>query len=98
MLTQADNQVNQKDVMEKIDISTYNIIMSFPVLYDGWEMDNRGHVLEKDGEVCLALSSHGRFYKAPHSDLTAKMDEYQAAIDQSTKALKMLLCYKGTTI
>lgn len=67
------------------------VLFEFPVLYAGWEMDDKGYVVQaNDGTVMLVMSSHGRLAVADAADIEEKITEYQTAIDASRKALSLL--------
>ena len=66
-------------------------IYTFPVLYEGWDMDEEGYVKEtENGDRYLVLTSHGREYKADPQELRDKIDEYRNAIKMSEHALSLL--------
>ena len=49
-------------------------IYTFPVLYEGWDMDEEGYVKEtENGDRYLVLTNHGQEYKADHKELRDKM-------------------------
>ena len=67
------------------------VIYTFPVLYEGWEMDENGYIKETDdGDRYLILTSHGMEYKADPQELRDKIDEYRNAIKMSEHALSLL--------
>ncbi len=44
-----------------IDDENYPVIFEFPVLWQGWELDDVGYIIEYDGENRLVWSDHGEF-------------------------------------
>jgi hypothetical protein len=44
---------------KKLKDRGYKVIHLFPVLHEGWEMDNWAAVVERDGTVKLAQTNHG---------------------------------------
>lgn len=77
-----------------IDLSNdeYEIVHSFPVLHQGWECDQEGHIIKRveTGKLFLALSSHGAFYLAKNKELEEKIEEYRNALKLSKQALVMI--------
>jgi hypothetical protein len=66
-------------------------IHKFTVLHEGWEMDNKGWVIEcEDGARHLVLTSHGRPRKAEARELADKLVEYRKAISETQEALDLL--------
>ena len=62
------------------------ILLEFPVLYAGWELDDKGYVVRADdGTVKLVMSSHGSPYEADPSELEEKIEQYGDAIEASRK-------------
>ncbi len=67
------------------------VLFTFPVLYTGWELDEKGYVVKApDDSTLLVMSSHGRFYVAEANELREKLAEYETAILASRKALALL--------
>lgn len=66
-----------------------SILFEFPVLYSGWECDEKGYVVDVDGKSCIVLTSHGRTYFAKNAELEFKIKEYKEAIKKSEQALRM---------
>ncbi len=67
------------------------LLLEFPILYSGWEIDNIGWVIEDQKIVKLILTSHGGPYVATPKDLKEKIEEYKAALAKTEKALNMLV-------
>lgn len=67
------------------------IIMEFPVLLEGWELDYKGWVMERpDKTRYLLLTNHGRHYEAKPEELKERIAEYQRVMELSKKALEEL--------
>lgn len=67
------------------------VVFEFPMLYSGWECDEKGYVVRTPkGHLDLILSDHGRLYSAPLRDLEDKISEYEEAIKNSRTALAMI--------
>jgi len=65
-------------------------IFEFPEMHRGWELDETGYVIEEpDGSRWVALTSHGRKYKATVEELNEKIAEYETAIALTREAMKM---------
>ena len=68
------------------------IVMTFPVLYSGWECDGEATIIQtKKGEHKLIMTSHGQPYEAKPQELMDKINEYRKAIVESQKALIMVI-------
>ncbi len=66
-------------------------IYEFPVLWAGWEMDDKGWVaLDDSGKKLIVLSNHGDEYVASIDELHEKIKVYKATIEATEKALEMV--------
>jgi hypothetical protein len=66
-------------------------VFQFPVLWEGWEIDSKGWVAEReDGTRALILTNHGSEYEADPEILEDRIAEYQRVIVETQKALSML--------
>jgi hypothetical protein len=63
----------------KISAEEYPILKTFPVLYEGWECDSVGMVVEKDGKQVAVLTNHGIPYFPTKQKLELLVDTYNAA-------------------
>jgi hypothetical protein len=63
------------------------LILQFPILYDGWEMDNIGWIYEFDGVNYAIGTNHGSLYIMTSLELSDKINEYNIAIEKTRKAL-----------
>ena len=66
-------------------------IYEFPVLWSGWELDDKGWVvLDDSGNRVIVLTNHGAEYVASISELQEKIKRYKAAIEETEKAIAMV--------
>lgn len=73
------------------DLGKCKILMTFPIGYIGWEMDNYGWVVQDTkGKKHLVRTNHGSLCVASKSELNEKMTEYKAWIKQTKEALELL--------
>jgi hypothetical protein len=69
---------------------TDKIIHTFPVLYQGWECDATGWVMERrDGSRYIKMTNHGGEYVADVIRLENKISEYNNAILATKKAIEL---------
>jgi hypothetical protein len=68
-------------------------LYEFPVLWAGWEMDNKGWIAEKDGQRVIIMTSHGGEYVGTEAELAERMEQYRLALEATQRAVGML---KGT--
>lgn len=71
----------------------YDVVHEFSVLHNGWEMDNVGYVVRKDGALHIVTSSHGRFRFGGGravGEVLGKITEYMRAIEESNEALRLV--------
>jgi hypothetical protein len=81
--------VKKKSVIPK---SPYvKTLLEFPVMYSGWECDEKGWVKERaDGIRVIVLTDHGVPYEADPKVLRDRMDAYRDALAKSREALDLL--------
>lgn len=65
-------------------------LFEFPVLWSGWEMDNKGWIAEKNGKRVVVLTSHGSEYIATEAELAKRIKEYRTALGATKEAVRML--------
>lgn len=66
-------------------------IYEFPVMWSGWELDDKGWVaLDDSGKKIIVLSNHGTEYVASIDDLHEKIRKYKTVIEATEKALVMV--------
>lgn len=82
---------SKKDVLQVKSEQT-EILAEFPVLWDGWEMDNTGWVVRRQssGKTALVLTNHGTPYFAERKEIQGKLDQYREVVDKTERALALL--------
>ena len=66
-------------------------IFKFPVLWEGWECDSLGWVVEDDdGSRFIVMTNHGSPYEADPQELRDRIAEYHRVITESERALSLL--------
>lgn len=66
-------------------------IYEFPVMWAGWELDDKGWVaLDDNGKKVIVLSNHGSEYIASIDELQEKIKRYKATIKVTEKAIEMV--------
>lgn len=66
-------------------------IYEFPVMWSGWELDNKGWVaLDDNGKRVIVLTNHGVEYIASNDELHEKIKSYTATIEATEKALEIV--------
>ena len=72
----------------KFNLKIVRIVQEIPILHSGWEMDNKGWLVELEGGKLQALTTnHGSLCLWTQKDLQAKYEETKA----SAKALLELV-------
>jgi hypothetical protein len=67
------------------------VIFEFTILYDGWEMDNIGWVMERpDGSRYIRSTNHGSYCEMMIEDLEDKIREYEQVTQSSKYALNLI--------
>ena len=67
------------------------VLLTFPVLHAGWEMDERGWIVElPGGEQRCVLTSHGSPSWADEAQLTELIERYELAMAGAAKALEAI--------
>ena len=56
------------------------VLLEIPVLWEGWELDNKAWVIEYEGQVELVVTNHGGLCLSNEAMLREKLEEYAAAI------------------
>lgn len=76
----------------KIEEREYEIVMEFPVLWDGWEIDNRAWVVRdpKTERLKLVMTNHGSRYIAKPQVLQRRLEAYRKVANETRKALALL--------
>jgi len=67
------------------------VIYRFRILYDGWELDNEGWIVEDEkGKRTLRSTSHGTEFDWNKEGLIEKIVETQASLDGLKQAYKLM--------
>ena len=75
--------------------ATDEIILEFPVMFSGWECDDRAWVMERpDGVRYLKTTNHGSPCVVDEKFFNGKLMEYEHAIWQTEKALELVREHK----
>jgi hypothetical protein len=78
---------------QRADKKDYEIVFTFRVLYDGWEMDNEAWIAKnKKGELVLLMTSHGSLwdYGIDVSELHSRLEEMKQSRKGILKAIALL--------
>lgn len=71
--------------------TTDKIIFEFPVLWEGWECDSVGWIMERESGTRYAkMTNHGTPYIAPLHELITKILEYESAINKTKLAIALV--------
>jgi hypothetical protein len=70
--------------------SSGKVLLEIPVLWAGWELDDKAWVVERNGERRLIVTSHGGEYFVGVEFLTEKLAEYCEASVRSQEAIDLL--------
>ena len=85
--------IEEKRDLEKpitIDNMTYTKILSFPIMYSGWDCDERGWLVKNpDGEKSFILTNHGTPYISTEKEILGLIQEYNAVICETQKAIDL---------
>lgn len=66
-------------------------LYEFPVLWSGWELDDKGWVAEdNNGKLVIILTNHGAEYIASIEKLEKHLQRYKEASNATEKAIKMV--------
>jgi hypothetical protein len=77
------------DKKKKIEEQYGKVVFEFQLLHAGWELDDKGWIVERGKKRFIVLTNHGVTYVAKKNELKAKIKEYSKAIKQTEKALKL---------
>ncbi len=88
------NEISEEMAAKTINVKgkTYNVVLAFPVLHIGWEMDNVGYVAEdENNKKVLIISSHGGWFVAEDtSGLGEDIELYQHSLELTIKARQLM--------
>lgn len=66
-------------------------IYEFPVLWSGWELDDKGWVaLDDSGKAVIILTNHGTEYIASTEEVQENIKRYSLAIEATERAIEMV--------
>ena len=74
----------------KVEGRDCKVLYRFPVLWESWECDSEGWIVEDSGQPKLVFTNHGSAYFASEDALTERMFCYHAALLKSAEALEMI--------
>lgn len=67
-------------------------IFEFTVLWEAWECDSKGWVMERpDGTRYLSTTSHGSEYEAKPEELHERIAEYERVLNETRQALELIM-------
>jgi hypothetical protein len=67
------------------------VVYEFPILYQGWDMDDVGWITKnKYGSKRILSTNHGRVIELDDRDLLEKISQYNSAIEETVMALDIL--------
>lgn len=75
-----------------IEGKNYMVLREFPVMHIGWEMDNRGFVVnDSDLDIVrIVLTNHNKPYFADKKELKEMIERYDMVIKGTVEAIGML--------
>lgn len=74
-----------------MDIDLDKVLLTFPVLWRGWECDGTAWVMERpDGTRYLRVTNHGEAREGTREFLEWKLEEYESATKDAQQALDLL--------
>jgi hypothetical protein len=73
-----------------VEGGSYKILYKFPVLWESWECDYEGWVVDDNGKNRLVFTNHGSKHFASDESLKERMLYYQAVLLKSAEALEMV--------
>lgn len=68
----------------------YTVLLTFRILWDGWELDNRGAIIRVGSQIKLVVTDHGTLAEVDRGFLQARIDEHQAVLGELQRALKAM--------
>lgn len=76
---------------QKKEMQSMKKIYEFPILWSGWELDDKGWVAEdNNGKLVIILTNHGSEYIASIEELKKHLQRYKEATEATEKAIKMV--------
>lgn len=80
----------EKDLHISVDGVNYRATDIIPVMWQGWELDDKAWLVEVDGKFKIAASSHGDLSWVDASFLEDKLKEYEQVVAATKAALEKL--------
>lgn len=77
-------------IHHKLGTDKYEILLEFPILHSGWEMDNIGWIIQANGKRSVLTTRHGSPYLMSLHEAEEKIAEYNKAIDGMRAAIGAL--------
>ena len=78
-------------------IATVKILKEFPILWQAWECDNVGYIVDSvgyivdhNGETKLVTTNHGTPYFSDVTELQERIMEYKRVIEATREAISLL--------
>lgn len=73
--------MTDKEMLRRVVPDLKRVVLKFPVLHAGWELDNDGWLIERSGgEKVIVLTSHNSPYVAKADELQELAQSYEAAL------------------
>jgi hypothetical protein len=73
-----------------VDGKPYRKIMTFSVMYSGWECDSSAWVVDADGENKIVMTNHGKPYFSTVAELEGLISGYQQTLNETQEAIEMV--------
>jgi hypothetical protein len=72
--------------------SEIEVLSEFPVMYSGWECDEKGWVInvQRTNQVKVVLTNHGSFYLSTEEELKSMIKGYEETTKLTKDALLQL--------
>lgn len=89
----GENMISEKILNSIIDSKKITkILYEFEIMWVGWEIDSKGWIVQCDDNTKrIVMTNHCTPYFATENDLISKIKDYQGAIDNTKKAIEILL-------
>ena len=85
-----DLKASEESTPIEIDGVSYKKLFQFKIAHIGWESDNKGWIVENQGQRFIVLTNHGAPYIAEKLELINKINEYEYLISNTHRALYLL--------
>lgn len=73
----------------RIDNKEYPVVCEFPILRIGWEMDNKGYLVQDGDKTRFASTNHGRFCWMSISEVSEYIGDLYSALKQVEAAYNL---------